>query len=40
MTDRALMERELWRVLDAVHAVVYFAPDAKAAYVALGLRGY
>jgi hypothetical protein len=40
MTDRALVERELWRVLDAVHAVVYFAPDAKAAYVALGLRGY
>jgi hypothetical protein len=40
MTDRALVERELWRVLDAVHAVVYFALDAKAAYRALGLRGY
>jgi hypothetical protein len=40
MTDRALVERELWRVLEAVHAVVYFAPDAKAAYEELGLRGY
>jgi hypothetical protein len=40
MTDRALLERELWRILEAVHAVVYFAPDAKAAYGALGLRGY
>jgi hypothetical protein len=40
MTERALVERELWRVLEAVHAVVYFAPEAKAAYGALGLRGY
>jgi hypothetical protein len=40
MTDRARAERELWRVLEAVHAVVYFAPDAKAAYGGLGLRGF
>ncbi len=40
MTERALLERELWRVLEAVHAVVYFAPEAKAAYGAVGLRGY
>ncbi|GAA5127518.1 SCO6745 family protein [Pseudonocardia adelaidensis] len=40
MTERALLERELWRTLEAVHAVVYFTPDAKAAYGALGLRGY
>lgn len=40
MTERALLERELWRALEAVHAVVYFAPGAKAAYGALGLRGY
>src|SRR5918999_2127776 len=40
MTERAHVERDLWRILDAVHAVVYFAPDAKAAYGALGLRGY
>jgi hypothetical protein len=40
MTERALLERELWRILEAVHAVVYFVPEAKAAYGALGLRGY
>lgn len=40
MAERALLERELWRILEAVHAVVYFAPGAKAAYGALGLRGY
>jgi hypothetical protein len=40
MSERALLERELWRILEAVHAVVYFAPGAKAAYGALGLRGY
>ena len=40
LTDRALAERELWRALEAVHAVVYFAPDAKAVYGELGLRGF
>jgi helix-turn-helix protein len=40
MADRAFLERELWRTLEAVHAVVYFAPEVKAAYGALGLRGY
>ena len=40
MTERALLERELWRILEAVHAAVYFVPEAKAAYGALGLRGY
>jgi hypothetical protein len=40
MDDRELAERELWRVLEAVHAVVYFAPEAKAAYGELGLRGF
>jgi hypothetical protein len=40
LTDRALAERELWRALEAVHAVVYFAPDAKAVYGDLGLRGF
>jgi hypothetical protein len=34
------VERKLWRVLEAVHAAVYFAPDAKAVYQGLGLRGY
>jgi hypothetical protein len=40
MSERALLERELWRILEAVHAAVYFSPDAKPAYGALGLRGY
>jgi hypothetical protein len=40
MADRALVERELWRILETVHAVVYFAPEANAAYGAVGLRGY
>jgi len=40
MTDRALLERELWRILEAVHAVVYFVPEARAAYGSVGLRGY
>jgi hypothetical protein len=40
MTERAVLERELWRIVEAVHAVVYFTPEAKAAYGALGLRGY
>ena len=35
-----LQERELWRVLEAVHAVVYFTPEAKAVYGELGLRGF
>src|SRR3712207_6716759 len=33
------MERELWRALEAVHAVVYFPPNAKGADGELGLRG-
>ncbi|MFC5994271.1 hypothetical protein ACFQE5_08605 [Pseudonocardia hispaniensis] len=38
--DRMDRERQLWRALEAVHAVVYFAPEAKAAYAGLGLRGF
>jgi len=40
MIERAALERELWRAVEAVHAAVYFTPDAKAAYGAIGLRGY
>lgn len=29
-----------WRSLEAIHDVVYFAPDAKARYEAIGLKGY
>lgn len=29
-----------WRAVNTLHAVVYFAPDAKPRYEALGLKGY
>ncbi len=29
-----------WRAVNTLHAVVYFAPDAKQRYEALGLKGY
>jgi hypothetical protein len=40
MKERALVERDLWRAIEAVHAAVYFTPDAKSAYREIGLRGY
>ncbi|MGJ9411680.1 MarR family transcriptional regulator [Aeromicrobium sp. CF4.19] len=38
MADSALTP--FWRAVNTVHAVVYFAPDAKERYEALGLKGY
>lgn len=32
--------RAFWRSIEAVHDVVYFAPDAKQRYESLGLKGY
>ncbi len=32
--------RAFWRSIEAIHDVVYFAPDAKERYEALGLKGY
>jgi hypothetical protein len=32
--------REMWTLFEPVHAVTYFAPEARAAYEAAGLRGY
>lgn len=29
-----------WRSIEAIHDVVYFAPDAKERYEAIGLKGY
>lgn len=29
-----------WRSIEAVHSVVYFAPDAQSRYESLGLKGY
>lgn len=32
--------REMWRLLEPIHAVVYFSPEAKPAYEAVGLKGW
>lgn len=32
--------RRLWTLFEPVHAVTYFAPQARAAYEAVGLRGF
>jgi len=37
-TDAALARR-MWRLLEPVHAVTYFAPEARQATDALGMRG-
>jgi len=38
--DDARFERALWRVLEPLHAVVYFAPDVKTAFEEVGLHGF
>jgi hypothetical protein len=38
--DDARFASALWRVLEPLHAVVYFAPDAKTAFEVVGLRGF
>jgi hypothetical protein len=32
--------RRLWQAVEPLHAVTYFAPEARAAYEAVGLHGY
>lgn len=32
--------RRMWALFESVHAVTYFAPEARASYEAAGLRGY
>lgn len=39
-TDAARRARRIWRLLEPVHAVVYFSPDARARFEAVGLKGY
>ncbi|MGA8850403.1 MAG: hypothetical protein WB508_01670 [Aeromicrobium sp.] len=34
------LRRSFWRSVETIHHVVYFAPDVKARYEALGLKGY
>ena len=41
MADRSESRaRRLWRALEPVHAVTYFAPESQQACTALGTRGY
>jgi hypothetical protein len=37
---RRTIEQQLWRCLEAAHAVVYFSPRARDAYQQVGLRGF
>ncbi|WP_428834573.1 helix-turn-helix domain-containing protein [Nonomuraea maheshkhaliensis] len=33
------LERRTWRTLEPLHGMIYFSPDAHAAYQRLGLTG-
>jgi hypothetical protein len=35
-----LMARKMWRTLEPYHGMIYFAPEATAAYEALGVMGF
>lgn len=39
-TETSKELRKFWRTIEAIHTVVYFTPEAKTAYKAIGLRGY
>lgn len=38
--DEQPLARRAWLGVEAVHAVVYFAPEARDAFAALGLKGF
>ena len=40
MADEAVTARRMWTLFEPVHAVTYFAPEARAAYEAAGVRGF
>ena len=40
MTDAAHAARSMWTLFEPVHAVTYFAPQARAAFEQAGLRGF
>jgi hypothetical protein len=40
MADQAVAARRMWTLFEPVHAVTYFAPEARAAFEAAGLRGF
>lgn len=35
-----VMARKMWRTLEPYHGLIYFAPEASAAYEALGIEGF
>jgi hypothetical protein len=40
VTDAAHTARSMWTLFEPIHAVTYFAPEARAAYQEAGLRGF
>src|SRR5690349_16502643 len=40
MTTRLSTERRMWSLFEPVHAVTYFAPQARQAFEEAGLRGF
>jgi Helix-turn-helix family len=34
------LPRAMWKVLEPYHAMIYFSPEARAAYSEAGLKGY
>ena len=40
MTDAAHAARSMWTLFEPIHAVTYFAPQARAAFEQAGLRGF
>ncbi|HEY2575119.1 MAG TPA: hypothetical protein VGI74_02315, partial [Streptosporangiaceae bacterium] len=40
MDEAARAARVMWTLFEPVHAVVYFSPEARSAFVEAGLRGF
>jgi hypothetical protein len=40
VTDAAHTARSMWTLFEPIHAVTYFAPEARAAFEEAGLRGF
>ncbi len=40
MADAAHTARSMWTLFEPIHAVIYFAPEARAAFEDAGLRGF
>jgi hypothetical protein len=38
--DEMRTARKMWKALEPYHALIYFAPEAREAYAASGLKGY